>query len=60
MVAAIEAANGPGDRLDGAAVELGMLLLPPLRAVDDRRLHRVLALVGAGVTGASDGAVVRD
>jgi len=53
-----------GDRAakDGAAVDLGMpvLLLPPLRAVDDHRLHRVLALVGADVTGASDGAVVRD
>jgi HAD superfamily hydrolase (TIGR01509 family) len=37
-----------GDRAakDGAAVELGMtvLLLPPLRAVSERRLHRVLAL----------------
>jgi len=37
-----------GDRAaeDGAAVELGMttLLLPPLRSVTDRRLHRVLDL----------------
>jgi HAD superfamily hydrolase (TIGR01509 family) len=39
-----------GDRAakDGAAVELGMtvLLLPPLRSVSERRLHRVLALAG--------------
>jgi HAD superfamily hydrolase (TIGR01509 family) len=39
-----------GDRaaVDGAAVELGMtvLLVPPLRSVAERRLHRVLALGG--------------
>ena len=35
---------------DGAAVEQGIatLLLPPLRDVTERRLHRVLALVDAG------------
>jgi HAD superfamily hydrolase (TIGR01549 family) len=42
-----------GDRAgkDGAAVELGMtvLLLPPLRSAEERRLHQVLALVGAEV-----------
>ncbi|GAA4433679.1 HAD family hydrolase [Actinokineospora soli] len=40
-----------GDRSgpDGGAVEVGMpvLLVPPLRSVDDRRLHLVTALVGA-------------
>ncbi|RCK68654.1 HAD family hydrolase [Desertihabitans brevis] len=39
-----------GDRSkpDGAAVELGIttLLLPPLRSVEDRRLHRVTTLCG--------------
>ncbi len=41
-----------GDRggWDGAAIELGMttLLVPPLRESTERRLHRVLQLVGAG------------
>ena len=41
-----------GDRShpDGAAVESGIptLLLPPLRSVDDHRLHLVLSLCGAG------------
>ncbi|MGW5053170.1 HAD family hydrolase [Actinokineospora sp. NPDC004072] len=40
-----------GDRArpDGGAVELGLpvLLLPPLRSVQERRLHLVAALVGA-------------
>jgi FMN phosphatase YigB (HAD superfamily) len=40
-----------GDRAakDGAAVDVGMtvLLLPSLRSVAERRLHRVLALCGA-------------
>lgn len=37
---------GDRSRPDGAAVEQGIttLLLPPLRAVTDRRLHKVLAL----------------
>jgi len=37
---------GDRSRPDGAAVEVGLttLLLPPLRAVDDRRLHHVAAL----------------
>ncbi len=41
---------GDRSRPDGAAVEAGIptLLLPPLRSVDDRRLHLVLALCGAG------------
>lgn len=47
-----EAALVVGDRSrpDGAAVEAGLttLLLPPLRSVDDRRLHKVLALCDAG------------
>jgi hypothetical protein len=38
-----------GDRAshDGAAASVGMttLLVPPLRAADDLRLHRVLCLV---------------
>jgi HAD superfamily hydrolase (TIGR01509 family) len=40
---------GDRSRPDGAAVESGIptLLLPPLRSVDDRRLHLVLALCGA-------------
>ncbi|GAB7189955.1 HAD-IA family hydrolase [Kineococcus sp. NUM-3379] len=46
--AAAEDALMVGDRSrpDGAAVECGIttLLLPPLRGVDDRRLHRVLKL----------------
>jgi HAD superfamily hydrolase (TIGR01509 family) len=39
---------GDRSRYDGAAVELGIvtLLLPPLRSPDDRRLHRVTALLG--------------
>ena len=39
---------GDRSRPDGAAVECGIttLLLPPLRGVDDRRLHRVLQLCG--------------
>jgi len=39
---------GDRSRPDGAAVESGIptLLLPPLRSVDDRRLHHVLALCG--------------
>jgi FMN phosphatase YigB (HAD superfamily) len=41
---------GDRSRPDGAAVEsrIPTLLLPPLRSVDDRRLHRVLALCGIG------------
>ena len=41
---------GDRSRPDGAAVESGIptLLLPPLRSVDDRRLHLVLALCGIG------------
>ena len=41
---------GDRSRPDGAAVESGIptLLLPPLRSVDDRRLHLVLALCGVG------------
>lgn len=41
---------GDRSRPDGAAVESGLttLLLPPLRSVDDRRLHKVLALCEAG------------
>jgi FMN phosphatase YigB (HAD superfamily) len=41
---------GDRSRPDGAAVESGIptLLLPPLRSVDDRRLHLVLALCGMG------------
>ncbi len=41
-----------GDRgaWDGAAAEVGIisLVLPPLRSVDDRRLHRVLDLALPG------------
>ncbi len=39
---------GDRSRPDGAAVESGIttLLLPPLRAVTDRRLHKVLRLCG--------------
>jgi FMN phosphatase YigB (HAD superfamily) len=39
---------GDRSRPDGAAVESGIptLLLPPLRSVDDHRLHLVLALCG--------------
>jgi FMN phosphatase YigB (HAD superfamily) len=39
---------GDRSRPDGAAVESGIptLLLPPLRSVDDRRLHHVMALCG--------------
>lgn len=39
---------GDRSRPDGAAVEAGLttLLLPPLRAVDDRRLHLITALAG--------------
>ena len=39
---------GDRSRPDGAAVECGLttLLLPPLAAPSDRRLHRVLALCG--------------
>ena len=39
---------GDRSRPDGAAVESGIptLLLPPLRSVDDRRLHLALALCG--------------
>jgi len=39
---------GDRSRPDGAAVESGIptLLVPPLRSVDDRRLHLVLALCG--------------
>lgn len=41
---------GDRSRPDGAAVESGIptLLLPPLRSMDDHRLHLVLALCGAG------------
>lgn len=41
---------GDRSRPDGAAVESGIttLLLPPLRAVTDRRLHKVLRLVAGG------------
>ncbi|SDF35713.1 Phosphoglycolate phosphatase, HAD superfamily [Blastococcus aurantiacus] len=49
---------GPGEALmvgdrsrpDGAAVESGIptLLVPPLRSVEDRRLHLVLSLCGIG------------
>jgi len=41
---------GDRSRPDGAAVESGIrtLLLPPLRSVDDHRLHLVLALCGTG------------
>ena len=41
---------GDRSRPDGAAVESGIptLLVPPLRSVDDRRLHLVLALCGIG------------
>lgn len=41
---------GDRSRPDGAAVESGIptLLVPPLRSVDDRRLHLVLSLCGAG------------
>ncbi|SDE17426.1 haloacid dehalogenase superfamily, subfamily IA, variant 3 with third motif having DD or ED [Blastococcus fimeti] len=41
---------GDRSRPDGAAVEEGIttLLLPPLRSVADRRLHKVLAPCGAG------------
>lgn len=41
---------GDRSRPDGAAVESGIttLLLPPLRSVEDRRLHKVLSLCGAG------------
>ena len=41
---------GDRSRPDGAAVESGIptLLVPPLRSVDDRRLHLVLALCGVG------------
>lgn len=41
---------GDRSRPDGAAVEAGLtaLLLPPLRSVADRRLHKVLALCDAG------------
>lgn len=40
---------GDRSRPDGAAVESGIttLLLPPLRSVRDRRLHKVLSLCGA-------------
>ena len=53
-----EAALMVGDRSgpDGAAVEHGIttLLLPPLRSVEDRRLHRVMQL-GMGETTGSPG-----
>jgi FMN phosphatase YigB (HAD superfamily) len=41
---------GDRSRPDGGAVESGIptLLLPPLRSVDDHRLHLVLALCGIG------------
>ncbi len=41
---------GDRSRPDGAAVESGIttLLLPPLRSVEERRLHRVLSLCGGG------------
>ena len=41
---------GDRSRPDGAAVESGIptLLLPPLRSVDDRRLHHVLRLCDVG------------
>jgi FMN phosphatase YigB (HAD superfamily) len=41
---------GDRSRPDGAAVESGIptLLVPPLRSVDDRRLHLVLAVCGIG------------
>jgi HAD superfamily hydrolase (TIGR01509 family) len=68
FAAALDALGAPagetlmvGDRAgkDGAAVELGMtvLLVPPLRSAAERRLHRVLALTGAGgapATGVTD------
>jgi FMN phosphatase YigB (HAD superfamily) len=45
---------GDRSRPDGPAVEQGMttLLVPPLRNVEDRRLHRVPALCGLGQTSA--------
>jgi len=54
-----EAALMVGDRSgpDGAAVEHGIttLLLPPLRSVEDRRLHRVMQLCMGETTGSPGG-----
>ena len=49
---------GDRSRPDGAAVEQGLttLLLPPLRDVEDRRLHRVSALCARPATGGRGGA----
>ena len=51
---------GDRSRPDGAAIESGIttLLLPPLRTVGDRRLHKVLSLCGADLDRAGAGSTM--